>query len=392
MKDEKKLLDSYRLLIDTARDLASTLDLDTLLNRIVSVSSELTGAEAASILLYDEAAHQLYFQVTTNLDRPTMRGLSVPLEGSLAGWILTNCQPVRIPDVRSDPRHSAVVEKQTHIITKSLLGIPLITKDKVVGVLEVINKQAGEFSQDDEDLLQVLGAQAAVSIENARLFQQSDLIAEFIHEIRTPLASIGSATYLMLRPEMSPEQCQSMIQNIHNEVLRLNTLASTFLDLARLESGRVQFSHRSFDLAALLDECIEIMRGQADESHITLERKVPADFPHVEADRDKIKQVVLNLLSNAIKYNYPNGLVSLIVKLEEKDWVLSVQDTGIGIPVHALPHVFKKFYRVETSEGKAVGSGLGLTICKQIVSGHGGTIEVKSKYGKGTTFTIHIPR
>ena len=392
MKDNEKQLDRYRRLIDIARDLASILDLDTLLNRIVSASSDVTQAEAASILLYDEAAHQLYFQVTTNLDRPTMRGLSVPLEGSIAGWILTNRRPVRIPDARSDPRHSAVVEKHTHIVTRSLLGIPLVTKDKVVGVLEVINKQAGEFSQDDEDMLQVLGAQAAVSIENARLFQQSDLIAEFIHEIRTPLASISSATYLMLRPEMSPGQWQSTIQNIHSEALRLNTLASTFLDLARLESGRVQFSLSSFDLAALLDECIEIMRGQADESHITLERKVPADFPQVEADRNKIKQVVLNLLSNAIKYNYPNGLVSMIVKMEEKDWVLSVQDTGIGIPVKALPHVFKKFYRVEASEDKAAGAGLGLSICKQIVSGHGGTIEVKSKYGKGTTFTIHIPR
>jgi signal transduction histidine kinase len=392
MKDNEKQLDRYRHLIDIARDLASTLDLDTLLNRIVSASSYLAGAEAASILLYDEAAHQLYFQVTTNLDRPTMRGLSIPLEGSLAGWILTNRQPVRIADVRSDPRHSAVVEKQTHIVTKSLLGIPLVTKDRVVGVLEVINKQSGEFSQDDEDMLQVLGAQAAVSIENARLFQQSDLIAEFIHEIRTPLASIGSATYLMLRPETSPGQWQSMIQNIHTEALRLNTLASTFLDLARLESGRVQFSLSSFDLAALLDECIEIMQGQADESHIRLERQVPADFPPVEADRDRIKQVVLNLLSNAIKYNYPNGVVSMLVKLEDKNWVLSVKDTGIGIPVKALPHVFKKFYRVETSEDKAVGTGLGLTICKQIVSGHGGTIEVKSKYGQGTTFTIHIPR
>jgi signal transduction histidine kinase len=392
MKYNEKQLDRYRRLIDIARDLASTLDLDTLLNRIVSASSYLAGAEAASILLYDEAAHQLYFQVTTNLDRPTMRGLSVPLEGSLAGWILTNRQPVRIPDVRSDPRHSAVVEKQTQIVTKSLLGIPLVTKDRVVGVLEVINKQSGEFSQDDEDMLQVLGAQAAVSIENARLFQQSDLIAEFIHEIRTPLASIGSATYLMLRPETSPGQWQSMIQNIHTEALRLSTLASTFLDLARLESGRVQLSLSSFDLAALLDECIETMRGQADESHIRLERTVPADFPPVEADRDRIKQVVLNLLSNAIKYNYPDGVVSMLVKLEDKNWVLSVKDTGIGIPVKALPHVFKKFYRVETSEDKAVGAGLGLTICKQIVSGHGGTIEVKSKYGQGTTFTIHIPR
>ncbi len=276
MNGNEKRLEGYRRLIDIARDLASTLDLDVLLNRIVSASADLTESEAASILLYDEAARQLYFQVATNLDQPTMRGLAVPLEGSIAGWIITNRQPARIPDVKTDPRHFANIEKQTHITTRSLLGVPLVTKDKVVGVLEVINKQAGEFTCDDEDLLQVLGAQAAVAIENTRLFHQSDLVAEFVHELRTPLASIGTATYLLLRPEMSQEQRQSIILNIHNETLRLNTLASSFLDLARLESGRVQFSLTCFDLRPLLDECIEIMQSKADEIHVTLELPDPS--------------------------------------------------------------------------------------------------------------------
>ena len=174
--------------------------------------------------------------------------------------------------------------------------------------------------------------------------------------------------------------------------MRLSSLASSFLDLARLESGRVQYRISSFDLVTLLDECIEIMQTKADECHITLERQIPPDFPQVEADRDKIKQVVLNLLSNAIKYNCPNGLVTIIASLEDTIWTLSFRDTGLGIPVKALPHIFQKFYRVEASEGKVAGTGLGLSICKEIVSGHGGTIEVKSKYGRGATFTIHIPR
>ena len=392
MNATEKRLEVYRRLIVIARDLASTLDLDILLNRIISAASDLTETEAASILLYDDAARKLYFQVATNLDQPTMRGLAVPLEGSVAGWIVANRRPARITDAKNDPRHFESIEELTHIPTRSLLGVPLITKDKIVGVLEVINKSDGEFTNDDEDLLQVLGAQAAVAIENTRLFQQSDLVAEFVHELRTPLASIGTATFLLLRPEMSQEQRQSMIYNIHNETLRLNTLASSFLDLARLESGRVHFSLTCFDLAPLLKECIEIMQSKADEAHITLELEIPPDFPQLEADRDKIKQVVLNLLSNAIKYNCPNGLVTTIARLEGNDWTLSVRDTGTGIPAKALPHLFQKFYRVEASAGKVPGTGLGLSICKQIVSGHGGTIEVKSKCGKGTTFIIHIPR
>jgi signal transduction histidine kinase len=392
MNGDEKRVDGYRRLIEIARDLASTLDLDILLNRVVSASAELTEAEAASILLYDEAARQLYFQVSTNLDQPTMRGLAVPLEGSIAGWIITNRQAASIRDVKRDPRHFGSIEKQTHFTTRSLLGIPLVTQDKVVGVLEVINKLAGEFTPEDNDMLQVLGSQAAVAIENTRLFHQSDLVAEFVHELRTPLASIGTSTYLLLRPEISEVQRQSTIQSIHDETLRLNALAASFLDLARLESGRVQFKRTCFNLVPLLEECIESMRNKADDSHVTVEMEIPADFPEVEADRDKIKQVVLNLLSNAIKYNLPNGVVTIAAGVEEKDWSLSVRDTGTGIPGKAIPHLFQKFYRVEASDGKVAGTGLGLSICKKIVSGHGGSIKVKSKYGKGATFTICIPR
>ncbi|HTX90541.1 MAG TPA: ATP-binding protein [Anaerolineales bacterium] len=392
MNDIENRLEGYRRLIDIARDLASTLDLDVLLDRIVRAAADLADAEAASILLYDDAARQLYFQVATNLDLQTMRGLVVPLEGSIAGWIVTNRQPARITNAQQDPRHFISIEKQTHVATQKLLGIPLITKDKIVGVLEVINKHDGEFSDSDEDLLQVLGAQAAVAIENSRLFQQSDLIAEFVHEIRTPLASIGTATYLLLRPEMSQEQRDSMVNSIHGETLRLSSLASSFLDLARLESGRVQYRLSFFELQPMLQECLQIMQGKADESHIAFSLKVPEDFPQVEADRDKMKQVVLNLTSNAIKYNCPNGLVEIAADHDSNEWTLSVRDTGMGIPVKALPHLFEKFYRVQASEGKVAGTGLGLSICKQIISGHGGSIEVKSKYGKGTTFILHIPK
>jgi GAF domain-containing protein len=186
MNDSEKRLEGYRRLIDIARDLASTLDLDVLLNRIVSAAADLAEAEAASILLYDEAARQLYFQVATNLDLQTMRGLAVPLDGSIAGWVVTNRQTTRINNAQEDPRHFVNVEKQTHVATQNLLGIPLITKDKIVGVLEVINKHDGEFTDDDINLLEVLGAQAAVAIENTRLFQQSDLITEFVHEFALP--------------------------------------------------------------------------------------------------------------------------------------------------------------------------------------------------------------
>lgn len=385
-------LDSYLRLIEISRDLASTLDLDTLLFDIVKASADITHAEAASILLYDDTARQLYFQVATNIDEPTMRGLIVPLDKSIAGWIVLNRKSIRIDEASKDERLFSDVDDTLGYSTRSLLGIPLITKNKIVGVLEVVNKKRGRFTDPDESMLTVLGAQAAVAIENARLFQQSDLIAEFVHELRTPLASLSTATYLLLRPEMSMEQRNQIVNNIHNETLRLNSLASSFLDLARLESGRVQFRKSRFSTADLMYEVRDVMMTKAQETSIQVRVDVPHDMPLLEADRDKIKQVLLNLVSNAIKYNRPNGAVIITGSFTESDLSICVQDTGLGIPEESIPHLFTKFYRVREHEGKASGTGLGLSICKQIVQGHNGRIEVKSKMGVGTSFTVHFPR
>jgi signal transduction histidine kinase len=385
-------LDSYLRLIEISRDLASTLDLDILLEDIVRASADITHAEAASILLYDDTSRQLHFQVATNIDEPTMRGLVVPLEKSIAGWIVTNRKSVRIDDAHNDLRFFSDVEQTVGYSTKSLLGIPLITKNKVVGVLEVLNKKRGRFTDPDESMLTVLGAQAAVAIENARLFQQSDLIAEFVHELRTPLASLSTATYLLLRPEMAREQRDQIVNNIHSETLRLNSLASSFLDLARLESGRVQYRKTRFSMADLLYECSDVMAAKAHETNIQIRVDVPNDMPLMEADRDKLKQVVLNLMSNAIKYNRTNGSVIVTGSYTPTEQSIVIQDTGLGIPEESIPHLFEKFYRVREHEGRASGTGLGLSICKQIIQGHNGRIEVKSKIGVGTSFTIQLPR
>jgi signal transduction histidine kinase len=385
-------LDGYRRLVDIARDLASTLDLDILLSRIVHAAAEISGSEAASILLYDDTSRQLYFQVSTNMDESMRRGIVVPLEGSIAGWIVNNRKPVRITNAHNDPRFFSSVEETTGFSTESILGIPLVTKNKIVGVLEALNKNKGKFSDTDESMLLVLGAQAAVAIENARLFQQSDLISEFVHELRTPLASLSTATYLLLRPEMSQEQRDQIINNIHNETMRLNSLASSFLDLARLESGRVQYRKTVFSVADLIYECKDVMATKATEDNIQIRVESPEGLPLLEADRDKIKQVLLNLLSNAIKYNRPNGTVMLRAEALDKEMVLYIQDTGVGIPDESLPHLFQKFFRVREHESRVAGTGLGLSICKQIIHGHGGRIEVKSKIGVGTIFSIFLPR
>ncbi|HJW91108.1 MAG TPA: GAF domain-containing sensor histidine kinase [Anaerolineales bacterium] len=388
---EASLLERYQRLAEISRDLASTLDLNALLNRIAHAAADLSQAEAASILLYDEPKQQLYFESSTNLDEPLMRGLTVPVEGSIAGLIVTSRQPIIISDTQNDPRHFGNIAKQTKVTTTSILGVPLIAKDKVIGALEAINKRAGSFNHEDQNVLMALGAQAAVAIENARLFQQSDLISEFVHELRTPLSSLNTAAHLLMRQDVSGSQRQRMVNIIQAETTRLSEMATAFLDLARLESGRVQFNAIVFQPRELLEECASMSYTRAQEIGLSLNLVIPGILPLIKADRDKIKQVLLNLISNALKYNRPGGEIIIRAEASTMDCAISIADTGPGIRSEDLRHLFEKFYRVQSSENVAPGTGLGLAICKSIVEAHDGQINIESEVGMGTTVTISLP-
>lgn len=383
-------VERYQRLLELSRNLSSTLDLNQLLLRILDAAVDLCCGQEASILLYDQLKGELHFEVATNMDNPLLRGMSVPMQ-SVAGWIVLNRKGAILNDAQKDSRLFSQVGAAINLSTKSLLGAPLQTQDKVLGALEVINKLSGEFTTEDLELLEALGGQAAVAIENARLFQQSDLISEFVHELRTPMASLNTAAHLLNRQGITEEQRSKMVEMIRNETNRLTELASTFLDLARLESGRAQFKSEMGELNPILASSIEIMSGRAAEHNISLETNIAPDLPPIYLDRDKLKQVMLNLLSNAIKYNYPGGKVSLRVALEGGNVAISVSDTGPGISEEALKHMFEKFYRVPGTEKLATGTGLGLSICKRIVEAHRGQIVVTSEVGKGTTFTVYLP-
>ena len=385
------LLHRYQQLLTISEDLASTLNLKTLLDRIVHVAADLCSAEAASILLYNESNHQLYFEAATNLEIPFMRGLMVPVETSIAGWIVTQRRPVIINDAQQDPRHFKHIGKVINLQTNTLLGVPMITKDKVIGVLEAINKLSGQFSQEDQELLMAMGSQAAVAIENARLFQQSDLISELVHELRTPLTSLNAAAHLLQRPELGDEQRAAIIQTIQSEISRLLEMSTTYLDLARLESGRAQYHVTQVDIGALLEECARVINGKVVEKGINLQLRLPNEMSATNGDSDKLKQVILNLLSNAIKYTPSGGEITLAGERLDGEIVIQVRDNGMGIPQESLPFIFEKFYRVPGIEQPVQGTGLGLFICKRIIHDHQGKIEVHSKVGVGTEFILHLP-
>lgn len=388
------LMDRYRQIIEISQQLNSTLDLGSLLRKIISAATDLCSTEAASIMLIDPATGELRFEIATNINPNQMERIVVPMEGSIAGWIATHGEPRVINDVALEPMHSKVVDDTIEFRTKNLLGVPLRAHSKVIGVLQAVNKNGNQpFTEDDIETLTTLAGQAAIAIENARLFQQSDFIAEMVHELRTPLASLKASTVLLKRTDLPRERHEDIIGMMQSETERLIRMTTEFLDLARLESGRARLEVDPFNLNKLIWESIEVVTPQATEKGIQV--NVVGEQFIVNGDRGKVKQVLLNMLTNAIKYNHPNGKITIsttpIDKSGEPYVQVSVADTGYGISKEHMKHMFQKFFRVSDTAGFTQGTGLGLAIAKHIIEGHGGAIWVESEQGVGSTFFITLP-
>ena len=388
---ETRLLNRYQQLIHISRELASELDLNILLSKIVAAAADVSNAQEASILMFDPIKGELYFQAATNINTQLKRGLKVPLKDSIAGWVIQNQEPVNVEDPQSDSRHFDHIGEITNIEVRSLLAIPMFTQREIIGVLEVINKKDGKFTSQDQEGLLALGGQACVAIENSRLFQQSDLIEEFVHELRTPLSALSAATHLLKNRRVGEDQKKRMIQILDEEIDNLADMSSSFLDLARLETGRKQYNVQQFNVSELLFECHGMMENEARKNGLTFKLELPENLPQIRGDRSKIKQAVVNLLNNAIKYNKEEGLITLSCQASEQDLKIIVSDTGMGIPLEDPSRVFDKFYRVPEHREKIPGTGLGLSLVKQIITGHGGEIDVNSTVNQGTTFTITLP-
>lgn len=378
-------------LLEINRTLASTLEQALLLRNIINAARELIGADAASIMLADTQSGELRFEAATNMESSQMAGLVVPINGSIAGWIFTHREPVIVPDTTIDTRWHRKVDDKTAFVTRSILGVPLIHRNKAIGVVQCLNKADGTFDGDDTVTLQALADQAAIAIVNARLFQQSDLISELVHELRTPLGAILATTHLLQR-NIPEEKRVELIKTIQRETERLSTLTTEFLDISRLESGRIQFKREPFALPELLAECLEVVRHQAQARGLGLELRLAPDVSLVVTDRSKIKQVVLNLLTNAVKYNRDDGRITLAAQTTPEGlFRVSVTDTGRGIPADAIKNLFQKFYRVPEAEGTASGTGLGLSLAQKIVELLGGEMGLESTYGVGSTFWFTLP-
>jgi signal transduction histidine kinase len=402
----RRQADRLQRILEISQTLTSTFDLDELLHLILSAATELTNTEAASILLLDETGTDLRFAASNGRSQSKLASMRVPLSGSIAGSILMAGKPMVVEDVQSDPRHFDGVDKQLDFRSRMLLGVPLLLRERAIGVLEALNKiDDVPFTDEDGQLLMTLAAQAAVAIENARLVTalqkaydqlnrvdqiKSNFIAIASHELRTPLGLIlGYAA--MLKEDVSSDAAEQVDVVLHS-ALKLRDLIDDMVNVQHIEEGKAKLEIEEFVLQEMVMAVIQALQ----ELYTAKEHEVVVDLPPepltVKADKGKLAIVLNNLMMNAIKFTDPHGRILIAADLANGEVLVHVADTGIGIPVDEMERVFDRFYQVEPHLTRVHGGmGLGLAIAKGMVELHGGRIWCESVVGMGSRFSFTFP-
>ncbi|MDQ7826280.1 MAG: ATP-binding protein [Candidatus Eremiobacteraeota bacterium] len=220
-----------------------------------------------------------------------------------------------------------------------------------------------------------------------------NLISNISHELRTPLTCIKGYAETLLEGAMSDEElCRKFLKIINDEAHRLERLINDLLDLSMIDARQVQMRCKESDLVKVLNEIVSVIHPYARKSNITIKAELPGEIPLINADEDRLRQVLINLIDNAIKYSHSGGVVTVRMTTDRKEVAISVIDEGFGIPETEKDRIFERFYRVDQGiSEKSGGRGLGLAIAKYIVEAHGGSISVESCLGKGSTFMITMP-
>jgi two-component system, OmpR family, sensor kinase len=224
----------------------------------------------------------------------------------------------------------------------------------------------------------------------AAFAQQAQFTADASHDLRTPLAVIISEAQTALARERSAADYRETIEGCLGTAQQMRRLTESLLELARFDAGQEAMKREPLDLSRVVRECVELVRPLAEQRKIELDCDLPA--LQCPGDAERLSQVATNLLTNAIQFNREQGKIRVSVDSTDSSALLQVADTGEGIPTEDLPHIFERFYRADKARSRVEGrNGLGLAICKAIVDAHGGSIEVASRMGVGSTFTVKLP-
>lgn len=426
LRDETQMLE---LLNRTGISIAATLDLRVLVQSITDAATHLSGARFGAFFFNAPDAERGGFELYTlsGAPREAFAQFDRPRATGLFGPILSGRGPIRCDDVVLDPRYGQLGPHHGmppgHLPVRSFLGLSVISRSgEVIGGLFFGHPECGVFTERTERLVSGVAAQAAVAIDNARLYtiaqraaeerrhlldsersarahaeRMSEVKDEFLatlsHELRTPLSAILGWSHILRHSARSAQDLQNGLEAIERNARVQAKLIEDLLDMSRIASGKVRLDVQPLQPISFIEAAIETVRPAADAKSITVTTRLDPHAGPISGDPSRLQQVAWNLLSNAIKFTPKDGGVEVQLQRIDSHVEIRVTDTGIGIDAEFVAHVFDRFRQADHSSTRRYGGlGLGLAIVKHLVELHGGTVSVASDgEGRGATFAVRLP-
>jgi PAS domain S-box-containing protein len=426
LREETRVLD---ILNRTGRAIASTLDLQSLLQLVTDSATELTGAAFGAFFYntHDERGEAFLLYTLSGAPRSAFERFGHPRATPLFGPTFHGTPAIRIDDVLADPRYGQLRPHHGmppgHLPVRSYLAVAVTGRGgEVFGGLFFGHPRPAMFNERSERLACGVAAHAAVAIDNARLYEaqrnaaaerehlldaeraarsqaekigriKDEFLATLSHELRTPLNAILGWSQILLGGKTGEAERERGLEVIARNARAQTQLIEDLLDMSRIVSGKVRLDTRRADLTATINAAVDSVRPAAAARGVELRLALDPHAPTVVGDPHRLQQIVWNLLTNAIKFTPRGGHVDVVLRAAPDSVELAVADDGIGIDGDFLPHVFDRFRQADASTTREHGGlGLGLSIVRQLVEMHGGSIAAESGgRGRGATFTVRLP-
>jgi signal transduction histidine kinase/DNA-binding response OmpR family regulator len=411
-RDLARSIGELQALGELSQAVNSTLDLQTVLATIVAKATQLSGTEAGAIYVFDEQQKEFQLSATYGMGEEliaAVRNMHIGISEAV-GLATETHEPTQVADLRELPS-TPVNDTILRAGYRARLIVPMMRSGLVIGALVVRRKSPGDFSSKIVELLKTFAAQSVLAIQNARLFSEigeksrqlaeasqhkSQFLANMSHELRTPLNAIIGVTEMLREDAEAAQQDLEPLDRVLGAARHLLALINDILDLSKIEAGRMELQLEDFALASLIDYVVKTIEPMAAKNANQVAVHCDAAIEMLHADQMRLRQALLNLLSNANKFT-DHGSISVSAQQSQehgRDWItIAVADTGIGMTTEQMGKLFQEFSQADASTTRKYGgTGLGLAISKRFCQMMGGDITVESKPGKGSTFTIRLPR